>query len=221
MRILLIEDDPMIGNSLAKALRDLGMSVDWVTDGLDGEEALSAGEHRLVLLNLGLPGKPGLQLLKAIRSAGGRVPIIIITARDELDGRVASLDLGADDYLAKPFAVRELVARMNAVLRRQSGLARSIMEAGDITLDLDTHEVSYRGTQIVLPTREFALMRALMERPGTILSRAQLEERLYGWGEEVESNAVEVLIHSVRKKLDREVIRNVRGAGWMVVKAGT
>jgi len=221
MRILLIEDDPMIGNSLAKALRDLGMSVDWVTDGLDGEEALAAGEHTLVLLNLGLPGKQGLQLLRAIRTGGCRVPIIIITARDELDGRVASLDLGADDYLAKPFAVRELVARMNAVLRRQSGLARSIMEAGDMTLDLDTHEVSYRGTRIVLPAREFALMRALMERPGTILSRAQLEERLYGWGEEVESNAVEVLIHSVRKKLDREVIRNVRGAGWMVVKAGS
>jgi two-component system, OmpR family, response regulator len=221
MRILLIEDDPMIGSSLAKALRDLGMSVDWITDGLDGEEALAAGEHTLVLLNLGLPGKQGLQLLKAIRIAGSRVPIIIITARDELDGRVASLDLGADDYLAKPFAVRELVARMNAVLRRQSGLAQSIMEAGDMTLDLDTHELRYHGTQIVLPAREFSLMRALMERPGTILSRAQLEERLYGWGEEVESNAVEVLIHSVRKKLDREVIRNVRGAGWMVVKAGS
>jgi DNA-binding response OmpR family regulator len=221
MRILLIEDDPMIGNSLAKALRDLGMSVDWVTDGLDGEEALAAGEHELALLNLGLPGKQGLQLLKAIRTAGSRVPIIIITARDELDGRVASLDLGADDYLAKPFAVRELVARMNAVLRRQSGLAQSIMEARDMTLDLDTHQLSYRGTQMVLPTREFALMRALMERPGTILSRPQLEERLYGWGDEVESNAVEVLIHSVRKKLDREVIRNVRGAGWMVVKAGS
>jgi len=218
MRILLIEDDPMIGNSLAKALRDLGMSVDWVTDGLDGEEALAAGEHELALLNLGLPGKP---LLKAIRTAGSRVPIIIITARDELDGRVASLDLGADDYLAKPFAVRELVARMNAVLRRQSGLAQSIMEARYMTLDLDTHELSYHGAQIVLPMREFALMRALMERPGTILSRAQLEERLYGWGEEVESNAVEVLIHSVRKKLDREVIRNVRGAGWMVVKVGS
>jgi two-component system, OmpR family, response regulator len=221
MRILLIEDDPMIGSSLAKALRDLGMSVDWITDGLDGEEALAAGEHTLVLLNLGLPGKQGLQLLKAIRIAGSRVPIIIITARDELDGRVASLDLGADDYLAKPFAVRELVARINAVLRRQSGLAQSLMEAGDMTLDLDTHELRYHGTQIVLPAREFSLMRALMERPGTILSRAQLEERLYGWGEEVESNAVEVLIHSVRKKLDREVIRNVRGAGWMVVKAGS
>ena len=216
MRILLIEDDPMIGNSLAKALRDLGMSVDWVTDGLDGEEALAAGEHELALLNLGLPGKPGLQLLKAIRTAGSRVPIIIITARDELDGRVASLDLGADDYLAKPFAVRELVARMNAVLRRQSGLAQSIMEAGDMTLDLDTHELSYHGAQIVLPMREFALMRALMERPGTILSRAQLEERLYGWGEEVESNAVEVHIHGLRRKLGAQFILTVRGVGYRV-----
>jgi two-component system, OmpR family, response regulator len=220
MRILLIEDDPMIGNSLAKALRDLGMSVDWVTDGPDGEEALAADEHRLVLLDLGLPGKQGLHLLRAVRSAGGRVPIIVITARDELDDRVAGLDLGADDYIAKPFAVRELVARMNAVLRRQSGLTQSIMEAGEMTLDLDTHGLSYRGTQIVLPAREFALMRALMERPGRILSRAQLEERLYGWGEEVESNAIDVLIHSVRKKLGKEVIRNLRGAGWMVAKAG-
>src|SRR6202047_3502521 len=145
MRILLIEDDPMIGNSLAKALRDLGMSVDWVTDGLDGEEALGAGHNELALLNPCLPTKPGLQLLKAIRTAGSRVPIIIITPRDELDGRVASLDLGADDYLAKPVAVRELVARMNAVLRRQSGLAQSIMEARYMTLDLDTHELSYHG----------------------------------------------------------------------------
>src|ERR1700730_12292729 len=184
MRILLIEDDPMIGNSLAKALRDLGMSVDWVTDGLDGEEALAAGEHELALLNLGLPGKPGLQLLKAIRTAGSRVPIIIMTARDELDGRGGTRHLGPHHCPAKPFAVRELVARMNAVLRRQCGLAQSIMEARYMTLDLDTHELSYHGAQIVLPMREFALMRALMERPGTILSRAQLEERLYGWGEE-------------------------------------
>src|SRR5260370_10134667 len=221
MRILRIEDDPMIGNSLTKALRDLGMSVDWITDGRHGEEALVPGEHALVLLNLGLPGKQGLQLLKAVRTAGGRVPIIIITARDDLDGRVASLDLGADDYLAKPFAVRELVARMNAVLRRQSGLAQSIMEAGEMTLDLDTHELSYHGARIVLPMREFALMRALMERPGTILSRAQLEGRLAGWGEEVESNAVEVLIHSVRKKPDRDVIPNVPGAGCMGIKPGS
>src|SRR5260370_4874933 len=206
MRILLIEDDPMIGNSLTKALRDLGMSVDWITDGLDGEEALAAGEHALVLLNLGLPGKQGLQLLKAVRTAGGRVPIIIITARDDLDGRVASLDLGADDYLAKPFAVRELVARMNAVLRRQSGLAQSIMEAGEMTLDLDTHELSYHGAPIVLPMREFALMRALMERPWTILSPAQLEERLYGCRDQVESNATEGLIPSVRQTLDPDVL---------------
>jgi DNA-binding response OmpR family regulator len=170
------------------------------------------------LLNLGLPGKPGLQLLKAIRTAGSRVPIIIITARDELDGRVASLDLGADDYLAKPFAVRELVARMNAVLRRQSGLAQSIMEARYMTLDLDTHELSYHGAQIVLPMREFALMRALMERPGTILSRAQLEDRLYGWGESVESNAIEVYVHGLRRKLGSDAIRTLRGVGYFVPK---
>lgn len=220
MRILLIEDDPMVGAGLLRALRDLGMSVDWVVSGLDGEEALAVGGHSLVLLDLGLPEKEGLDLLEQVRAAGSRVPIIIITARDGLEDRVTGLDLGADDYVLKPFAVRELVARINAVMRRQVGLARSLIETGEITLDPASHQVTYRGSKVILPAREFALMRALMERPGTILSRSQLEEQLYGWGEEVESNAVDVLIHSIRKKFDKEIIRNVRGAGWMVLKAG-
>lgn len=210
----------MIGQSLARALADHGMSIDWVRNGLDGAEALALGEHALALLDLGLPGRQGLDLLKAARAAGNRVPIIVITARDELDDRVAGLDLGADDYVSKPFAARELIARMQAVLRRHGGLARSVMETDELTLDLEKHELAYRRAELLLPAREFALMRALMERPGTILSRSQLEERLYGWGEEVESNAVEVLIHSIRKKFGKEVIRNVRGAGWMVVKGG-
>ncbi len=218
MRILLVEDDPMIGESLTGALRNLGMSVDWARDGLDGAEALAHGEHALVLLDLNLPGRQGLDLLRAARAGGNKTPVIIVTARGALDDRVDGLDLGADDYLAKPFSVRELVARIRAVLRRHGGLAQSVMEAGELTLDLASHAVAFRGSTIALPAREFALMRALMERPGAILSRDQIEQRIYGWGEEVESNAIDVLIHSIRKKLDKDVIRNVRGAGWMVLK---
>jgi two-component system OmpR family response regulator len=218
MRILLIEDDPMVGEGLARALQGSGMSVDWVVNGMDGEEALATGGHALVLLDLGIPGKSGLELLAQQRSSGNHVPIIVITARDAVDNRVAGLDLGADDYVLKPFAVRELVARINAVMRRQGGAAHSVLETTEIKLDLANHEATFHDTSIVLPAREFALLRVLMENPASILSRTQLEERLYGWGEEVESNAVDVLIHSVRKKLGKDIIRNVRGAGWMVIK---
>ena len=218
MRVLLIEDDLLIGRSLAQALKQHGMSVDWVRTGCDGHAALATGGYSIVLLDLGLPGTPGLKVLKAARQAGNRVPVLVITAKDGIDDRVAGLDLGADDYLVKPFEVRELVARMRAVLRRHSGFAQLMLEAGEITLDLASHEVAYRGNRLLLPAREFALMQTLMERPGSILSRALVEERLYGWGEEVESNAVDVLIHSIRKKFDKDIIRNVRGAGWMVLK---
>jgi two-component system OmpR family response regulator len=218
MRILLIEDDPMVGEGLARALHDSGMSVDWVVNGFDGEEALNTGGHALVLLDLGIPGKSGMELLAQQRASGNRVPIIVLTARDAIDHRVTGLDLGADDYVLKPFAVRELIARINAVMRRQGGAARSLLETTEIRLDLANHEVTYRDVTVMLPAREFALLRALMGHPHSILSRAQLEERLYGWGEEVESNAIDVLIHSVRKKFDKEIIRNVRGAGWMVPK---
>ena len=218
MRILLIEDDRMIGSSLSTALNRVGMSVDWVRNGEDGAEALAVGGHALVLLDLGLPGPSGLELLRAARRSGNKIPVLIVTARDGLDERIAGLDVGADDYIVKPFETRELVARMRAVLRRHAGAAQSMLQAGDICLDLASYEVSYRGTIHSLPAREFAMMRALIERPGTILSRAQIEERIYGWGDEVESNAVDVLIHSIRKKFDKHIIRNVRGAGWMVPK---
>jgi DNA-binding response OmpR family regulator len=171
-----------------------------------------------VLLDLGLPGRSGLEILRSLRTAGDKRPILVITARDELDDRVAGLDLGADDYLVKPFEVKELLARMRAVLRRHGGQAVSILYTSEIELDLSSHEMKYRGCSEVLPAREFALMQALLDRPGTILSRSQLEERLYGWGEEVESNAIDVLIHYVRRKFDKDIIRNVRGAGWMVPK---
>ncbi len=218
MRILLIEDDHMIGRALSQALAREGMAIDWVRNSPDGADALATGGHALVLLDLGLPGASGLDLLKAARLAGNRVPVLVVTARDGLDDRVVGLDLGADDYLVKPFETRELIARIRAVLRRQSGAAQSIVETAEIALDLAAHEMTYRGTKLVLPAREFALMRALLDRPGGILSRAQLEERLYGWGDEVESNAVDVLIHSIRKKFDKDIIRNVRGAGWMAPK---
>ena len=221
MRILLIEDDRMIGKGLVTALNREGMVVDWVRTGGDGAEALANGGHALVLLDIGLPGPSGLDLLKKARQAGNRTPVLLVTARDRLDDRIGGLDLGADDYILKPFETRELVARMRAVLRRHTGAAQSVLQAGGLLLDLASHEVSFSATTSVLPAREFALMQALVERPGTILSRSQIEERIYGWGEEVESNAVDVLIHSIRKKFDKDIIRNVRGAGWMVLKDAT
>jgi two-component system OmpR family response regulator len=219
MRILLIEDDRMIGDSLTAALRREGMSVDWVRTGADGEDALANGGHGLVLLDIGLPGRSGIELLRCARGAGNTTPILIITARDGIDDRIAGLDVGADDYIVKPFETRELLARMRAVLRRHAGAARSLLIVGEITLDLESHEITYRGTTVALPAREFALMHALVERPGAILSRARIEERIYGWGEEVESNAVDVLIHAIRRKFDKDIIRNVRGAGWMVARS--
>ncbi|MGO9741334.1 MAG: response regulator [Roseiarcus sp.] len=219
MRILLVEDDRMIGEGLCEALRREAFVVDWVRDGVSAEEALAVGGHALALLDIGLPGRSGIDVLKAARRAGQTLPVLIITARDGVDDRVEGLDLGADDYVVKPFATRELVARIRAVLRRRAGAAQSTLAAGGLVLDLASHELNYGGVCSVLPAREFALVHNLMERPGTILSRAQIEERIYGWGEEVLSNAVDALIHSIRKKFDRNVIRNVRGAGWMIPKA--
>jgi len=217
MRILLIEDDQMIATSLTTALRRDGMSVDWVGNCADGAEALAVGGHSMVLLDLGLAGGSGLDLLKAGRAQGNLTPVIIVTARDRVEERIAGLDLGADDYVVKPFDPRELIARMRAVWRRRSGAAHSLIEAGEIRLDVATYELRYRGHTEVLPAREFALVRALIERPGAILSRSQIEDKLYGWGDDVESNAVDVLIYSIRKKFGKDIIRNVRGAGWMVL----
>lgn len=219
MRILLVEDDPMIGRGLERALKDVGMSIDWARDGDDGQLAIESGHYGLVLLDLGLPGQSGFELLRTIRSRGDATPLIIITARDDIDDRVTGLDLGADDFLVKPFELKELLARIRAILRRHAGHAVSVIGNGEITLDLETHEATYRGKALLLPAREFALLHALLEHPGTILSRRQLEERLYGWNEEVESNAVDVLIHYLRKKFDSDIIRNVRGVGWMVRRA--
>ncbi|MDL2409186.1 response regulator transcription factor [Rhizobium calliandrae] len=219
MRILLIEDDPMVGRSLSQALADAGMSVDWVADGRSGEEALLAGGHAVALLDLGLPGSDGIRVLENVRRLGISTPIVVITARDDLDTRVKGLDSGGDDFVVKPFEVPEILARIRAVLRRHAGHATSRIGTSEIVLDLASHELSYRGQTEMLPAREFALMRALAERPGTILSRSQIEDRVYGWGQEVESNAVDVLIHYIRRRFGKDIIRNVRGAGWLVMKS--
>jgi DNA-binding response OmpR family regulator len=219
MRILLIEDDPMIGAGLQQALHDHAMSVDWVRDGGDGELAIDSGDYALVLLDLGLPGVPGLEVLRNARRRGNTTPLLIITARDDVASRVAGLDLGADDYLVKPFDTGELLARIRAIVRRQGGSATSIIGNGAVSLNLDTCEACHAGATALLPPREFALLHALLEHPGRILSRRQLEEKIYGWNEEVESNAIDVLIYYVRKKLGKAVVRNIRGAGWMVAAA--
>ena len=219
MRVLLVEDDIMIGEGLTASLGAEGMSVDWVRDGAAAEAAFHDAGFAIVLLDLGLPGAEGLNLLRAARRRGVDTPILIITARGAVEDRVSGLDLGADDYLLKPFEVRELLARMRALIRRRAGRPTSTLVAGGVELDAETHELRHDGAKAILPVREYALMHALMERPGRILSRRQIEERIYGWGEEVESNAVDVLIHSVRRKFGKTAILNVRGAGWVLPKS--
>ena len=219
MRILLVEDDVMIGEGLTAALNADGMSVDWVCDGAAAEEALRDEGFGIVLLDLGLPGADGLDVLKSARKQGVDTPVLIITARGAVEDRVSGLDLGADDYLLKPFEMRELSARMRALIRRRAGRTTSTLAAADVELDAETHELRRGDARAILSAREYALMHALMERAGRILSRQQLEARIYGWGEEVESNAVDVLIHSVRRKFGKTIILNVRGAGWMLPKS--
>lgn len=214
MRILLAEDDPMIGGSLCKCLRGEGFTVDWVQDGRSAELALETTSYALVLLDLGLPKKDGLTVLHGWRQRDLTVPVLILTARDAVPDRVKGLDSGADDYLVKPFDLSELLARIRALLRRQAGRVRELVEIGGVRLDPAAHTVEYQGQPVALSAREFALLHALLEQPGVVLSREQLEEQLYGWGEEVESNTIEVHIHNLRRKLSPGVIRTVRGVGY-------
>ncbi|HXZ55133.1 MAG TPA: response regulator [Burkholderiales bacterium] len=216
MRVLLVEDDPMIGESIRTGLRHDGCVVDWVQDGRAAEIAIESEPYALVLLDLGLPRKDGFSVLASLRTRKQRVPVLILTARDAVSDRVKGLDAGADDYLVKPFDLDELAARMRAVLRRDAGRAEPLVSHGALSLNPATHEVSHHGNPVPVSAREFALLQALLQRPGAALSRAQLEERLYGWGEEVASNAVEVHIHNLRKKLGDNVIRTVRGIGYAI-----
>ena len=218
MRILLVEDDPMIGAALQRGLKQDGYAADWARDGREGELALANGVYELLILDLGLPRKSGLELLAGLRQAGNPIPVLILTARDSVADRVQGLDAGADDYLVKPFDLDELSARVRALLRRQSGRLESLIEHGALTLDPATHVATLNGQALDLSAREFALLRIFLEHPATPLSRTQLEELMYGWDEEVESNAVEVHIHTLRRKLGHEWIKNVRGVGYLVPK---
>jgi two-component system, OmpR family, response regulator QseB len=216
LRVLLAEDDQMIGASMRSNLERERLTVDWVRDADAAERALQTGSYDLLLLDLGLPKRDGLQLLKQLRRRSDSIPVIIVTARDAVSDRVEGLDAGADDYVIKPFDSNELAARIRALIRRRVGRASACIEYGDLVLDPAQHSVHKGGQPINLSPREFAVLMALLERPGAIWSRAQLEERLYGWDQEVESNAVEVHIHGLRKKLGATFIRNVRGVGYRV-----
>ena len=224
MRLLLVEDDRMIGESLRGALRLEGYAVDWVRDAASARATLATERFDAVLLDLGLPtgaqgaadADGGLGVLRELRSREDPTPVVVLTARDAVGDRVKGLDAGADDYLVKPFELDELCARLRAVLRRQGGRAQPALSHGGVTLDPATRQVTRDGVPVLLSAREFAVLEALMLRPGALLSRAQLEDRLYGWGEEIESNAVSVYVHQLRKKLGADFIQNMRGVGYFV-----
>ena len=218
MKILLVEDDLLIGGAIEQALHDQAYALDWVKDGHAALSTIQMQTYGLILLDLSLPVKGGLEVLRSLRQKGQDIPVIIITAKDSQAERIQGLDLGADDYLIKPFSIGELLARMRAVTRRYHGLVKPILSNGSITLNPVTKEVVNEHYHAVLSAREYALLHALLLRPGGILSRSELEDNIYGWNEEVESNAVEFLIHSLRKKLGKGAIKNVRGLGWMVAK---
>jgi two-component system, OmpR family, response regulator QseB len=214
MRILLIEDDAMIGRAVRQGLANAGFTVDWVTDGLAAEFSLAHGVYDLAILDLGLPKKDGRAVLESLRRMGNAMPVLIATARDRVEDRVAGLNAGADDYLLKPFDLDELVARVRALLRRGSGQTGPQLRIGDLTLDSARKEATLGGQPVELSAKEFAVLEALMQRPGAVLSRAKLEESVYGWGEEVASNAIEVHLHNLRRKLGSPRIVNVRGVGY-------
>ncbi|MCB1952104.1 MAG: response regulator [Zoogloeaceae bacterium] len=214
MRILLVEDDAMIGTSVQRGLRQGGHAVDWVRDGVAADLALHDTPYDLLVLDLGLPKRDGIQVLTDLRASGSALPVLVLTARDAVSDRIRGLDAGADDYLVKPFDLDELAARVRALARRQRGGAEPQMQLGALVLDPAAHAVMLDAQPVKLSAREFALLEALFEADGKPLSRARLEERVYGWGEEVESNAIEVHIHALRRKLGAGWIRNLRGVGY-------
>lgn len=218
MRILLVEDDRALGEGIRTALKPEGYTVDWLQDGASALHALNHESFELVILDLGLPRLDGLELLKRLRAAGNPVPVLVLTARDATGDRIAGLDAGADDYLVKPFDVAELKARLRPLLRRSFNRPEPVLEYRGILLDPVNQQVSYKGTPINLPRKEFVLLHELLAQPGRVLTRDRLQQVLYGWDEDVESNALEVHIHHLRKKFFPELIRTVRGVGYLVDK---
>ena len=216
MRVLLAEDDAMLGDGLRSGLRQLGFQVDWVRDGLAAERELTSGEYTAAVLDLGLPGKDGLDVLQSVRNAGVATPVLVLTARDAVPDRIRGLDLGADDYVLKPVDLHELAARLRSLVRRSHGVAHEVLQMGALALEPGTRRVLWQGTEVTLSTREFDLLHALMRSAGRVLSREQLEQQMYSWGHEVESNAIEVHIHHLRRKLQADAIQTVRGVGYRV-----
>ena len=216
MRVLVVEDDPMIGRAVVSGLHGGGYAADWVRDGAEAELALANGVYDLALLDLGLPRRDGLELLKNVRGAGRDLPVVVITARDSLEDRIRGLDSGADDYLVKPFDLDELLARVRAVLRRRGGRGTPEITYGALALDPARRRVTFRGAEVELSAREFSVLAALLKDPGAVVSREKLEDAVYGWGEEVGSNSIEVHLHHLRRKLEPGIIRNVRGVGYRI-----
>ncbi len=218
MRILLVEDDEMLGNGVYTGLGQDGYAVDWVKDGEAAELFLRSGEYELVILDLGLPKRSGIDVLRDLRAAGNEIPVLILTARDAVEDKVVGLDSGADDYMIKPFDLDELNARIRALMRRRSGRAETAIHHGDLMIDPASHTVEMAGEPVELSPREFTLLQKLVENAGRVMSRGQLEQSLYSWKDEVDSNAVEVHIHHLRKKLGSQLIRTVRGVGYIIDK---
>lgn len=219
MRILLVEDDNLLGDGVQAGLIQNGFGVDWVKDGVAADLALQNGQYAAVVLDLGLPRLSGLDLLRRLRAAGNKVPVLILTARDAVEDRIRGLDGGADDYVVKPFDLHELAARLRALVRRSRGEAAPLLRVGAIELDPAARHAAFRGRPLDLSAREFALLHEFMLNAGHVLSREQLGERLYSWGEEIESNAIDVHIHHLRRKLAPELIRTVRGVGYLMPRA--
>ncbi len=218
MRTLLVEDDPLLGDGIRAGLKQAGYAVDWVQDGQAAKLSLESGDYALLVLDLGLPKLSGTEVLRWLRGKGSTLPVLILTARDTVADRVAGLDAGADDYLIKPFDLDELIARLRALSRRSGGKASPLLQHGGVELDPAARQVRKDGQTVDLSAREFALLQELLLHAGRVQSREQLEERLYGWGEEVESNSVEVHVHHLRKKLGSDLIRTLRGVGYVIDK---
>ncbi|MCB1554177.1 MAG: response regulator [Xanthomonadales bacterium] len=216
MRLLLVEDDALLGEGLQTSLRRAGYTVDWFQDGRHALDALLDADDALAVLDLGLPRKDGIEIIRAVRAAGRRLPILVLTARDQVKDRVQALDAGADDFLGKPFDPEELLARLRALLRRVQGRTEDVLRLGELTIDPKRFEVTWRGERIDLPRREFAVLSILVENAGRVVRRESLRSSLYGWDEDVASNAVEVHVYNLRKKIRGELIRTVRGVGYVI-----